>query len=214
MEKTRRNALIVGVSFFVLFVLWTVLVCFVDVDTIGPKNSSVGFSTINDYFHRLTGVNFFLYTLTDWLGLIPILIACIFAIFGLIQLVNRKSISKVDYSIIALGIFYLVVISAYVFFEIVFINYRPTLIDGYLESSYPSSTTMLVMCVMPTTIMQLNRRIKNKTLKKIVIITITFFTTFMVIGRIISGVHWITDIIGGILFSTGVVLIYFATSKL
>ena len=157
-----------------------------------------------------TGVNWLLYTVTDWLGLVPIAAALGFAILGLVQFIKRKSLWKVDHSSLALGVFYIVVMAVYVFFEMVVINYRPTLIDGYLEASYPSSTTMLVMCVMPTAAMQLNARIKNTVFRRCAIIAIVAFTAFMVIGRLVSGVHWITDIIGGALFSAGVVTTYFS----
>ena len=210
MEKKNKKRLALGVSLVVAFVLWTVLVRFVDVQAIGPDGSSVGLATLNRFVHELTGVNWILYTVTDWLGLVPIAVALGFAILGLVQLIKRKSLWKVDYSILALGVFYIVVMAAYIFFEIVVINYRPTLIDGYLEVSYPSSTTMLVMCVMPTAAMQLNVRIKNTVFRRCAVITIVAFTAFMVIGRLISGVHWISDIIGGALLSAGLVIIYYS----
>ena len=210
MEKKNKKRLVLGAGLVVAFVLWTVLICFVDVRTIGPEGSSVGFATLNGFVHELTGVNWLLYTVTDWLGLVPIAAALGFAILGLVQLIKRKSLWKVDHSILALGVFYIVVMAAYLVFEIVVINYRPTLIEGYLEASYPSSTTMLVMCVMPTAAMQLNARIKNTVFRRCVIITIIVFIAFMVIGRFLSGVHWITDIIGGALFSAGVVTTYFS----
>ena len=199
----------VGAGLLATFILWTVLVRFVDVRAIGPEGSSVGFATLNGFVHELTGVNWLLYTVTDWLGLVPIFVAFSFAILGLVQLIQRKSLWKVDHSIRALGVFYIAVMAVHVLFEMVVINYRPTLIDGYLEASYPSSTTMLVLCVMPTAAMQLNVRIKNTVLRRCAIIAIIAFTAFMVIGRLISGVHWVTDIIGGALFSAGLVSLYF-----
>ena len=210
MEKKNKKRLVLGASLVVTFVLWTVLVHFVDVQAIGPEGSSVGFATLNGFVHEFTGVTWLLYTVTDWLGLVPIIVALCFAILGLVQLIKRKSLWKVDHSILALGVFYIVVMAAYIFFEMVVINYRPTLIEGYLEASYPSSTTMLVMCVMPTAAMQLNVRIKNTVFRRCAIIAIIAFTAFMVIGRLISGVHWITDIIGGALFSTGIVMMYYS----
>ena len=213
MEKKNKKRLVLGAQLVVAFVLWTVLVRFVDVRAIGPEGSSVGFAALNGYVHELTGVNWLLYTVTDWLGIVPIAVALGFAILGLVQLIKRKSLWKVDHSILALGVFYIVVMAAYIFFEVVVINYRPTLIDGYLEASYPSSTTMLVMCVMPTAAMQLNARIKNTILKRCAIIAIIVFIAFMVIGRLISGVHWITDIIGGTLLSAGLVTVYDAFGK-
>ena len=190
------------------FVLWTVAICFVDVRAIGPQGSSVGFAGINGFVHTLTGVHFSLYNITDWLGLVPIFVCIGFGILGLVQWIKRKSIRKVDHNILILGGFYIVTIAAYLFFESVAINYRPVLINGYLEASYPSSTTMLVMCVMPTAIMQLGSRIKSKALRNIVAVSIITFITFMVIGRLFSGVHWFTDIVGGTLLSTGLVMLY------
>ncbi len=214
MEKIRKKMFFMGAGLIAVFVLWTVLVSVVDVRAIGPNGSSVGFATLNGYVHNLTGVNMFLYTITDWLGLVPIGVAFGFAVLGLVQWVGRKSLFKVDRSILALGGFYIIVLAMYIFFEIVVINYRPVLIDGYLEVSYPSSTTMLVMCVMPTAMMQLHARIKSDVFRRCVLISIAAFTAFMVIGRLASGVHWLTDIIGGALVSAGLVITYASVSDI
>ena len=212
MKNTDKKKFLIGAGFLAAFVLWTVLVSFVDVRAIGPNGSSVGFAALNGYVHERIGVNLFLYTITDWLGLVPIGVAFGFAMLGLAQWIKRKSLLKVDRSLLALGGFYMVVLAAYIFFEIVVINYRPTLIDGYLEASYPSSTTMLVMCVMPTAMMQLRTRIKNRVFRWCVMISIAVFMAFMVIGRLVSGVHWLSDIIGGALLSAGLVMIYASVS--
>ena len=210
----KRKMLWMGAGLIAVFVLWTVLVSVVDVRAIGPNGSSVGFATLNGYVHDLTGVNMRLYSITDWLGLVPIGVAFGFAVLGLVQWVRRKSLFKVDRSILALGGFYIIVLAMYIFFEIVVINYRPVLIDGYLEASYPSSTTMLVMCVMPTAMMQLHARIKSDVFRRCVLISIAAFTAFMVIGRLASGVHWLTDIIGGALVSAGLVITYASVSDI
>lgn len=212
MEKKNKRLFFAGVSLLAAFVLWTALVRFVDVQAIGPQESSVGFAMLNGYVHNLTGMNKSLYVITDWLGLVPICVAFGFAVLGLVQWIKRKGLLKVDRSILALGGFYIVVMAVYILFEMVVINYRPTLIDGYLEASYPSSTTMLVMCVMPTAMMQLRARIKNDVFRRCVMVIIAAFIAFMVIGRLVSGAHWITDIIGGVLFSTGIVLMYYASN--
>jgi undecaprenyl-diphosphatase len=214
MEKKNSRLFWVGVGLLAVFVLWTVLIRFVDVEAIGPRQSSVGFATLNGYIHNLTGVNMSLYIITDWLGLVPIGVAFGFAVLGIVQCIKRKSLLKVDRSILTLGGFYIVVMAVYILFEIVVINYRPTLIDGYLEASYPSSTTILVMCVMPTAMMQLRTRIKNDLFRRCVMLTITVFIAFMVIGRLVSGVHWITDIIGGALLSTAIVLMYYSIGNI
>ena len=214
MKKKNKRLFWIGAGLLVGFVLWTVLICFVDVRAIGPEGSLVGFSTMNGFIHELTGVNWFLYTVTDWLGLVPIGVAFGFAVLGLVQWIKRKSLLKVDRSILTLGGFYIVVMAVYILFEIVVINYRPTLINGHLEASYPSSTTMLVMCVMPTAMMQLRVRIKNDLFRRCVMFAIAVFIAFMVIGRLVSGVHWISDIIGGVLLSAGLVMMYYSVSNI
>lgn len=214
MKKQTKTTFVISISLLITFILWTIAISLIDREAIGPENSVVGFATINGFFHNLTGINMNLYTITDWFGLIPIFTCIGFGILGFIQLIKRKNPLKVDYNILVLGGFYIVVIAIYVLFENIVINYRPTLINGFLEVSYPSSTTMLVMTVMPTTIIQLNSRIKNTILKNIISIVIIIFILFMVIGRLISGVHWLTDIIGGAILSAGLVTMYYSVSNL
>ena len=155
-----------------------------------------------------------LYTLTDWFGLVPIFVCLIFAGVGFVQLVQRKSLLKVDLDIILLGVYYVLVIFGYLLFEMVPINYRPVLIEGFLEASYPSSTTLLVLSVMPTLYFQAQRRLIKKALRQIICIFSVLFSVFMVIGRLVSGVHWLTDIVGAVLLSSGIFLIYKASVNL
>lgn len=214
MKKRRILSYYVAITAFIAFAVWTLLVMTVDVSSIGPNGSSVGLSSINGTFHNFTGVNLTLYEFTDWLSIIPICIATGFAVLGLIQWIQRKKLFKVDYSLFILGGFYVAVFATYFLFELLTINYRPILIEGILEASYPSSTTILVLCIMPTAAMQLKRRICNSILRIFAISLIIIFTVFMVTGRIISGVHWITDIIGGMFISTAWVSLYYAISGL
>ncbi len=214
MKKKFRKNIYVTLALFLLFVLWTLAIKLIDVQPIGPNGSEVGFAALNGFIHDVTGVHMELYIITDWLGLVPVFAAFGFAVLGLVQLIKRRSFLKVDYSILVLGGFYILVISAYILFEMLAVNYRPVLIDGYLEASYPSSTTLLVMCVMPASVMQLHTRIKNKNIRNIIFVVIYVFTAFMVIGRFISGVHWLTDIVGGIILSAGLVMLYYSVSSL
>lgn len=214
MKQESRKTLSIGLGLLAAFLLWTAAIQLIDVQPIGPRESAVGFATMNRFVHRLTGVHMSLYTITDWLGLVPFGFVLGFGILGLGQWIKRKRFLKVDHSILVLGGFYILVMAAYILFETVVINYRPVLINGYLEASYPSSTTMLVMCVMPTAVMQLHGRIKNKAFRCTVTSVIISFTLFMVIGRLISGVHWCSDIIGGALLSAGLVMLYRWTVRL
>lgn len=209
MKKIKNIArLWIAVCLLLAFVLWTVALCFVDVKAIGPNESSVGFATLNGFFHNLTGVHFSLYVITDWLGLVPIGFAMGFGLLGLVQWIQRGKLFKVDYDLFVLGGFYIVVFVAYLFFEGNAVNFRPVLIDGYLETSYPSSTTLLVLCVMPTAIMQLQSRIRNRAVFRVVRAVMLAFILFMVLGRLLAGVHWLTDIVGGVLLSLVLVEAY------
>lgn len=208
MKKENQNELYAALSLLGAFVLWTVAICFIDVHPIGPNESAVGFAAMNCFFHELTGVHMTLYIITDWLGLVPLAITMGFALLGLIQWIRRKRLRKVDASILILGGFYLVVMAVYLFFEYVIINYRPVLLAGVLEASYPSSTTMLAMCVMPTAMHQLRCRIRHPILRRWILLFLAGFTVFMVVGRLISGVHWLSDIVGGALLSAGLVMLY------
>lgn len=208
MKRKGFKSLLLGALYLIVFVVWTLLIQIVDVQPVGQNGTDIGFATINCYFHKLTGVHMVIYTITDWLGLVPIFICLIFAGIGLTQLIQRKSLFRVDYDIIVLGIYYIIVIFGYLIFEMIPINYRPVLIDGFMEASYPSSTTLLVLSVMPTLWFQAKRRMKNEVVLKYVCVLSALFSIFMLVGRTVAGVHWLTDIMGSILLSTGLFLLY------
>ena len=213
MKRKEISQFILGGILLILFVLFTWSLTFIDVQPIGPNGSSVAYASINHAVHKLFGVNMTLYNTTDWAGVVAIFIALGFAVIGLVQWVKRKRILKVDSSILILGVFYILVFSAYVFFEFHVINRRPVLINGILEASYPSSTTMLAMCVLPTAMMQFHRLIKNTKIRNAINVLCGLFTAFMVIGRLICGVHWFTDILGGLIFSVAMILLYCAANN-
>ncbi len=208
MKAKMKRTLLISIFFLLAFVIWSVLIQTVDVRPVGVNSTDIGFAYHNTWFHSLTGVDFKLYNITDWLGLVPLFVCFIFGVFGLIQLIKRKSLFKVDTDIIILGVYYVLVILCYIIFEMIPINYRPVLINGFMESSYPSSTTLLVLSVMPTLIFQLKHRMKNIKLQRIVTVITILLCVFMVVGRLLSGVHWVTDIIGSVLLSAGLFYAY------
>lgn len=203
-----KKKFLIPCSLLSVFTLWTILVRTVDVQPIGPIGFLVGLATVNGWFHTLTGVHMGLYHVTDWLSILPLGIVMGFALMGLVQWIHRKSILRVDQDILVLGGFYTAVMAAFVFFEICVINYRPVLIEGVPEASYPSSTTMLILCVMLTARMQVHWRVSNPVIRRILSTAIECFTVFMVVARAVSGVHWLTDILGGVLLSVGLVTLY------
>ena len=200
MKKKRKDIFVCG-GLFAVAIIYMILVKYIDVQAIGPKDSLVGFATINKFIFNLTGVNMVWYSITDWLGFVPLTIAFIYAMIGLVQMIKRKNILKVDKEILGLGVFYIIVIGLYILFETYIINYRPTLMDGILEASYPSSHTLLSVCICGSSLMINKYLFKNKNFFKVENIISILSILVIVIGRFISGVHWFTDIIGAILIS-------------
>ncbi|MBR2742587.1 MAG: phosphatase PAP2 family protein [Clostridia bacterium] len=208
MIKNEKRTLFAGLFFIAAFAVLTALILTVDVHPWGQNGTDIGFASFNRRFHGLTGVNMMLYTITDWLGLVPIAVCIIFGATGLCQLIKRRSLFKVDRDLIVLGVYYAVIIFAYLLFEAVPVNFRPVFIDGVLEASYPSSTVLLVLSVMPTLSEQTDRRLSNTARKKAIRLFVVLFCAFMVTGRLISGVHWFTDIAGSVILSAGLFLLY------
>lgn len=200
MKKRRKEILLCG-GLFAIAIIYTLLVKYIDVQAIGPNDSLVGFATINNFMFNLTGVNMLWYDITDWWGFVPLFIAFIYAIIGFIQMIKRRSILKVDKEILGLGVYYIIVIGLYIFFETYVINYRPILMDGILEASYPSSHTLLSVCICGSSLIINKYLFKNKNFFKAENIISILSILVIVIGRFISGVHWFTDIIGAILIS-------------
>lgn len=208
MKDHKKRDLLSGFILLTTFVVWTILIQYIDVKKAGPNETEIGFATFNVWFHKVTGEHMSIYTITDWLGLVPIVICMCFGVLGIVQLIKRRSLLKVDADIILLGVYYVLVIMGYLLFEMVPINYRPVLIEGYLEASYPSSTALLVLSVMPTLKFQIDRRSASPIFKNVITAFVVGFSAFMVIGRLISGVHWATDIMGSVFLSSGLFMIY------
>ena len=205
----KKRNIIISIVLIILSVLFTVLVKNVDVKPIGPNESMVGFADINKLFHNLIGSNMTIYKITEVLGYIPIVMALVYVFIGLKQLIKRKSLLKVDKEIYVLALFYVLVVGVYVFFEKFIINYRPILIDGLLEASYPSSHTLMSICLCGSSIIINKKLFKNK-FGDIENVLSVILILLIVIGRIISGVHWFTDILGGIIISSTLLVIFYS----
>ena len=212
MNSKRRNFIISSILIF-LAIGFTVLVKVVDVKQVGVNETSIGFWAVNQFVFNFFGVNMVWYHITDWLGLVPIFMSMAYALIGFVQLVKRKSLFKVDKEIIILGIFYIIVIALYLFFEKVIVNYRPILMDGFIEASYPSSHTLMTICLCGSSII-VNRKLFNNKITKFMNILSIAIILITIIGRLISGVHWFTDIIGGIFISIALLMTLYSIINL
>ena len=207
--KKKRN-IIVSVLMTIISLVYVYLVKNFDVSAIGPKNSKVGFSTINSIFIKHTGYHEDIYKITELFGLAILVIVGIYALIGLIELIKRKSIFKVDREIICLGFLYVLMFTMYIAFEKVIINYRPVLIDGVLEASFPSSHTMLSLCTIISSLIISKKYIKDNKFYNVTVFISMLLLTLVFVGRTISGVHYLSDIVGGVLISI-TLLSYFYT---
>ncbi len=204
----KKKNIIAAIASTVLFIVYTVLVKFVDVKPIGPNDSKVGFATMNNWFRNIVGDdNTFLYKLSEVMGIVILLLVFIYACIGLYQLIKRKSLFKIDREIIILGCFYVAVLAMYVLFEKVVINYRPVLIDGELEASYPSSHTVLALCVGLSSLIVSKSYFNKKYINIINTITCVLIGLILA-GRLLSGVHWLSDIFGGVILSCALMEIF------
>ena len=182
----------------------------VDVQAIGPNGSSVGLSGINQAIFLSIGGNSIWETITDILLYLSILVVVVFGFMALIQAIKRKSIFKIDKSLLFLGIVYLAVVAIYFFFELVVINYRPIMVDGELSPSYPSTHSLIVCVVMLTAFIACDYMIKNKKINVCIKVAISCIALLSVVGRLLAGVHWFTDIFAGLLISFALMMLYYA----
>ena len=213
MKKNCKAWFVCAVALFAAFAVFTALAAFYDVKPVGPVGSEVGFAALNLHVFQKLGAHMQWYDITEYLGYLALAVAATFGATGLFQLVKRRSIRRVDRQILVLGVFYVLVLCCYVFFEVVVINFRPVLVEGQLEASYPSSHTVLTVCIMGTAALQLHSLLQNKKLLRIgAEILAVLIAGVTVVGRLLSGVHWFTDIVGGLLLSAALLALYAAVS--
>ena len=207
--KMKLKLLALGVS-GATFLLLMVLVSSYDVAAIGPMGTEIGFAQLNGSVRDAVGVNLFWYDLTEVFGLLALAVCGLFGFTGLVQLLKRRSLKEVDPQILALGVFYVLVIGCYVLFEILVINYRPVMMAGAIEpeASFPSSHTMLICAVMGSTVMVLKQYVKGDALRMGMQAGCVIVAAVTVAGRMLSGVHWFTDILGGVLLSCALLALF------
>ena len=207
--NTKTKFSIAGVS-GILFIILIVLLKTVDVATIGPEGTSIGLSHINTAVNEALGKSNLWYNITKGMEIIADLTVLIFGLVGGVQLIKRKSLKKVDKDILALGGLYAIMAGMYALFEVVIINYRPIIMEGdeHVEASFPSSHTMLICVIMGSAIMLMSKYIKNEYFSVILSILCGTVMVVMAMGRLLAGVHWLTDIAGGVLISITLLAVF------
>ncbi len=181
-----------------------------DRQPVGPQNSVIGFAGINFKVWNTLGESALWYEITEALGLVALAAVGGIALLALVRLIKCKSLLKLDGDLWITAAFLAVMAALYVFFEVVVINYRPVLEEGQLAASFPSSHTMLVFCVMWAAAAQCARRIRPKSIRVAAVGVCVLIIVVTAVGRLCSGVHWLTDILGSVLLSGGLGLLYSA----
>ena len=209
--KDSKKYLISSIILLVIAIIYTLLVKFVDVSAIGPEASKVGFHTLNGYIRDLLPYNETFYKISKYAGFIPLAFALLYGALGGLKLIKTKSLKKVDNKLFILAGFYVAVLVVYFLFEKVVINYRPFIIDVKegLEASYPSTHTLLALCFCGSSLLISKYFVKNDLFRRLLNIGTWLLMVFIVVTRIISGVHWITDIMGGIIISLVLLNIFY-----
>ena len=130
---------------------------------------------------------------------------------GLVQLIRRRSLLKVSREIIGLAIAYVMAGIVYIVFEIFVVNYRPVLEAGqtFPEASFPSSHTVLAFVILATAIIAWGHLLENHSAIERLLQTAAVLLLIFAVGvRTLSGVHWLTDIVGGVLAGCAITSLY------
>lgn len=209
MIKTKYPEVLTG-ALAAAFILFTALCKTVDLQTIGPESSVVGFASINGFFRDLIGTHTFFYVLSEFGGILAIFTALLFAGIGGYQLYQNKDIRKVDKNILLMGCMYVLILVLYILFDKIPVNYRPVIMDEGLEPSYPSTHTLLAGGIFGCALVELRYfpRIRQD-IKLKIRLGLIIAMVLTILFRWLSGVHWFTDILGGILLSFAVAELYY-----
>lgn len=203
-----RLPLIFGAALMLVFILFTVLVKTIDLSYVPPKGTPIGFSSLNCAVFEALGTNDVAYYISEALGLFVLVIPFVFAVSALVQWIKRKSLFRIDRDLWVLFAAYALTLAFYCFFEIVVINYRPIRIDGVTEASYPSSHTLLAIVIAGISFLQIRQRIKKAQIRIPLLCAVTLLMIAIPVLRLLSGVHWVTDIVAAILLGSSIIFLY------
>lgn len=145
--------------------------------------------------------------ITDIILVASIAVLGVFAVLGLYQWIKRKSLKKVDKPLLAMLIpLVLMAITYFIFDKFLVLNIRP---NGSGEPSFPSTHTMVVATIFLLTAIILPNYIKSKTTRVIMDIVMLLFIALVSVGRVLANMHWVSDVVGGLIFAAIFTVIYY-----
>jgi undecaprenyl-diphosphatase len=204
-KQSKSTALFASILLLISSVVFTIAVAFLDVETNPEGGHNIGLSTINLAFHKSFPYNELLHNISEYAGYIPVLFALFFAVMGAGQALKHKSFKKVDNVLYFMAAYYVLVGFVYLIFEKLCINVRPVMLDGEWEASYPSSHTLFAITLCASTILANDLFFAKAKWRKIMNIAAYILMFAVPVMRLFSGVHWLSDIVGGVIISTALV---------
>jgi undecaprenyl-diphosphatase len=194
---------ILGCSFLVLFIILMLLLN-VDKAVIAESGKEVGLSHINNLvsYSYKENIDF----MTDLLMYITFTVVVFEAGLGLYQLIKGKSLFKVDIEIIIFGIALVVMVALWLLFDYVIkINVRPT---HEAEGSFPSTHVLITTFLALASHAFICYQYENKFAKYGSLLIAVSIIALVLFGRVASGMHYITDVTGGLFLGLA---LYFCT---
>jgi len=205
--KENKKYFIMSAVLLVLFVIFVILAKTVDVAAVGPMGSEIGFASINKSAADAIGYNESIYNVSKSLSYFGIAVMVVFGLFGAMQLYYKKGPKNVDKDLYALYGLYVLGLIVYIVLEKVVINSSPVFSNG-LKVSYSSFYIILAVAFMGAAIVEFNARLKAKKVKIIVLTLCILDGIGLLVTRLVSGVHWVTDVIGTLLISVACFLLF------
>ena len=211
----KKKFLVAGI-FTGLFACLAIMLKTINVNVDPITGSEIGLADINRGVFDKFGASKTWDTVSDVLIAISIVVAVVFVTIGVMQLVKRKKLNKVDRELYTLAGLYGLTALLYVVFEkIIVINYRPILVEGgKMEASFPSTHTMVSCVILWSATILISKYIKNVKLSRALQVICVLMPIMIGVGRILAGMHWFTDVLGAMLLSAALVCVFWGVTEL
>ena len=211
----KKSPLTITLILFALFFAYTCACLMVDVAQFAPQSvngdaiestqtTDIGFQKLNLSVHNALGFRQVFYRLSEYIGYLALLAGACIGLIWLLRLIKTKKLLGVDAGLNAAIAAMALMVVFYVLFEALKLNFRPVILDDGLEASYPSSHTLLGCVVFGCAAMVSADIFKDKGLARSVSALCYIIAAVLTLFRALSGVHWISDIIGGVILSAAI----------